>query len=61
MCHQWLDGAKISRSERIRARQRMEELKGRLQEQEEEHVRRRQRERQDAHVKESERGAASTP
>ncbi|XP_056913272.1 dynein axonemal assembly factor 11 isoform X2 [Takifugu flavidus] len=56
----WLDGAKISRSERIRACQRMEELKGGLQEQEEEHVRRRQRERQEAHIKES-RGVTSTP
>lgn len=61
MCHQWLDGAEISRSERIRARQRMEELKGRLQEQEEEHVRRRQRERQEAHIKESKRGVTCTP
>lgn len=56
---QWLDGTKISRSERIRACQRAGELKGRLREQEEEHVRRRRREKEEARTKEGKRGVTS--
>uniref|UniRef100_H3CK91 Leucine-rich repeat-containing protein 6 n=1 Tax=Tetraodon nigroviridis TaxID=99883 RepID=H3CK91_TETNG len=44
----WLDGAEISRSERISASQRVEELTRRLGEQEEQHLAQRQRERQEA-------------
>ena len=57
---QWLDGAEISRSHRIRASQRLEELTRRLWEQEEEHLERRRRERQEAHEK-AERGVTSRP
>lgn len=60
VCPQWLDGAEISRSERIRASQRVEELTRRLWEQEEEHQMRRQREREEAHMKKRKQGVTST-
>lgn len=56
---QWLDGAEISRSERISASQRVEELTRRLGEQEEQHLAQRQRERQEAEVKKSRRGVSA--
>lgn len=59
VCPQWLDGAEISRSERIRAAQQVEELRRSLWEQEEEHMVRRRRERQEAHMKKREQGATS--
>lgn len=44
---QWLDGTEISRSERLRASQRLEEVRRRVWEQEEEHLRRRAREKEE--------------
>uniref|UniRef100_A0A8P4KP82 Leucine-rich repeat-containing protein 6 n=1 Tax=Dicentrarchus labrax TaxID=13489 RepID=A0A8P4KP82_DICLA len=44
----WLDGSEISRSERIRASQGLEEVRRRVREQEEEYLRRRAREKEEA-------------
>ncbi|XP_040026765.2 dynein axonemal assembly factor 11 [Gasterosteus aculeatus] len=44
---QWLDGTEISRSERLRASQRLEEVRRRVWEQEEEHLRRRAGEKEE--------------
>lgn len=60
VCAQSLDGAKVSRSERIRASHRVAELTRRLWEQEEEHLVRRERERQEAGVKKRKEGVPST-
>uniref|UniRef100_A0A3Q3WYP9 Leucine-rich repeat-containing protein 6 n=1 Tax=Mola mola TaxID=94237 RepID=A0A3Q3WYP9_MOLML len=47
----WLDGTEVSRSERIGARQGLEEVKRRVWEQEQEYVRRRDREKEEARRK----------
>lgn len=60
VCPQWLDGAEISRSDRIRASQRVEELTRRLWEQEEEHMEKRQREREEAQLMKRKEGVTST-
>ncbi|XP_062413926.1 dynein axonemal assembly factor 11 [Pungitius pungitius] len=44
---QWLDGTEISRTERLRASQRLEEVRRRVREQEEEHLRRRAKEKEE--------------
>ncbi|XP_059201314.1 dynein axonemal assembly factor 11 isoform X2 [Centropristis striata] len=49
----WLDGAEISRSERIRASQGLEEVKRRVWEQEQEYLKRRAREKEEAQRKEA--------
>ncbi|XP_035527089.1 protein tilB homolog isoform X2 [Morone saxatilis] len=48
---QWLDGTEISRSERIRASQGLEEVRRRVREQEEEYLRRRATEKEEAQRK----------
>uniref|UniRef100_UPI003AAA7542 dynein axonemal assembly factor 11 n=1 Tax=Centroberyx gerrardi TaxID=166262 RepID=UPI003AAA7542 len=50
----WLDGTEISRSERIRAGQGLEEVRRRIQQQEREYLRRRAEEREEAQRKEEE-------
>ncbi|XP_041804315.1 protein tilB homolog [Chelmon rostratus] len=49
----WLDGTEISRSERIRASQGLEEVKRQVREQEDEYLKRRAREKEEAQRKEA--------
>lgn len=53
VCLQCLDGKQISRSERIQACQGLEEVRRRVQEQEEEYVRRRTQEKEEAQRKDT--------
>lgn len=53
LCPQWLDGTEISRSERIRASQGLEEVKRQVWEQEKEYLKRRAREKEEAQRKEA--------
>lgn len=56
VCPQWLDGTQISRSERIRACQGVEEATRRVCQEEEEYVRRRSREKEQSNAAGGEEG-----
>lgn len=50
VCPQWLDGTQISRSERIRAHQGVQEATRRVCQEEEEYVRRRRQEKEQSNT-----------